>query len=610
MKTTAANQIILNILVWMAAVLFGAGAPGIVHAKTYSEGLKQYQGGNFAGAEKALVAAAAKGPSPAEKVKIYKLLGIVQYTRQNKKGARTSFLATLRIDKKARILKSEVLDESVISFFEDVRKEFMKGSVANSGGKAPQERTTPSGLKTNNLTGTAPIVKTVEKQTLLLIETNVRATIILDGILAGTSGTTINADPGSHELRVEADGYETFKSKVNVVENRETTVQANLIKKAAPPPPPAPVAVPKPKAAQKSGYAGQNTGKRAPTTASQPKGDRGKSASLFGKPSNNQPQAPLGRDLTTEFAIDSQYSGAPVQPTPAPAYPAPTYQTPAPQPYQPAPQYAPQYAPQPYPQPYQPPMAPSYPAPPTYAPPPVYQQPVPAYPQAPVYQPPAPIYIAPSPPPPPTYSPPISNPGPSSLGGLDLPAKDRKGSGKKKAAAKQKGSVLVALLPLGAGQFQNGQHLLGSLFAAAQAGGVGFYFYMNQQADDAAANASKKLQELDEEEKSIPDQQSRDDHRANMDTYADSSNKYVASLQQNAQYGLYSGIGAYVLSASLALINLGDTEGESVSSIENQDFDPDQLPSTPAQKLVADFSLIPLPQSSTPGVNLSLVWKF
>jgi PEGA domain len=574
----------------------------IAIAKTYNEGLKLYQGGNFAGAEKALVAAATKGGAPNEKARIFKLLGIVQFSRQNKNGAKTSFLAALRLDKNVKIEKSEVLDESIIGFFESVRKT----SERNSG-KKPTKNVASAGSQKGRpgIIATSPsaLSKPAPKQTLITVDSNVRATVIMDGILAGTSGTTINADPGPHDLRIEADGYETAKTKVVAVEDRDTTVQVNLVKKT-PPPAPTPLPVARPKA---TGSTAQSPAPKSPLAGGKKPsgGKKAASPSLFGNSGRNSPQAPIGRDLATEFALDSQY---PATHAPqAPIYQAPAYQTPQPS-Y--APQPVPQYAPQPYAPAYPQPMVPGYGQPPIYPQQPVYQQPAPVYVQPPVYQQPAPVYTAPPPPPlpPPTYVQAAPDPAPINPGADYLPGPSKKG-GKKKTPSKPKGSMLIALLPLGAGQFQNGQHLLGTLFAAAQAGGIGFYLYSEQQAEEAAASANKKLAELNEEEQSISDQQARDDHRANMDAYAEQTSKYVAGLHQNAEFGLYGGIGAYALSVTLALITMGDTSEKSVSAVTTDDGD-DQLAASPSSQISAGISLLPAPNSKAPVVNLNLAWKF
>ena len=108
--------------------------------------------------------------------------------------------------------------------------------------------------------------------------------------------------------------------------------------------------------------------------------------------------------------------------------------------------------------------------------------------------------------------------------------------------------MLIAILPFGAGQFQNGSFLLGVAFLGAE-GYALYHFYSKTQAatkiiDDTNAytGAQDKVKMSTEE-------------KASYETFLAGRRKYVADQQKSAQLGLIGFVGLWVLGAGEAILN-------------------------------------------------------
>lgn len=369
-------------------------------------------------------------------------------------------------------------------------------------------------------------------RTTLTIVSKVRANVFDGGIFVGVSNTPIPLDPGPHDIMVTAEGYEDAKKSLSLKDGQKLSINVNLQK---PKPPPPPVQRAAPSAQARPGVAlsarppetiYESSKKPALDYSAELPGPKGGAAQQARRAQPSRPQAAPQRDAGKDF-LNQLKSGAPSQPQPV-------YQAPQAQPYvapqQPAygapaaPQYPPTYAQpaypypqpyQPYPQPYQPQYAQPYaPYPPQYPAP--YAQP---YPQPPVYQAPAP---APAPAPArravpaeeeeeeEVYEPSARKPNYASPAAGGAPASRR-------VSKRGSRSSFVALLPFGFGQFQNGQHLKGTVFALGQVAGIGGAIWFSIQIK--ARNAM--LTDLTD---SVEDQE-----------YADKERKYIAYLK-NMQY--------------------------------------------------------------------------
>lgn len=195
---------------------------------------------------------------------------------------------------------------------------------------------------------------------------------------------------------------------------------------------------------------------------------------------------------------------------------------------------------------------PGYGAQPGYgAPPPQYYAPPP-----PQYYAPPPQYYAPPPPPPPPVDPygggGYVEPGAPPVDAAPDPAApaasgDSGGSGN---------NLFISLLPFGAGQFQNGNTLLGVVFLGAEAAGIYYYMTKTKAADSFAAGANTYIKENCQTESA--------DEEACAKYQADSQ-AFVNGERSKAQMGLYAFLGLWVVGATESIINEPVPEAKSKS---------------------------------------------
>jgi hypothetical protein len=528
--------------------------PPAAVAQSFAVGNAKYQRGDFKGAEQSLIQALGARPSPAESAKILKVLGISQYMLGNLNGAAASFTKALSISPSLRVSGGEVLDESVIAFFEKQRANLAStGKRETPPRRAQAPRNTKKTPATQSASSKQPTPSrsvasrdgngsTQTKKTVLKVLSNVAgAQISIDGILAGRPGELINTEPGVVPVEVKATGYITKSVSVNITKDRENTITVNLDKI----PPPKPKAKPKPKQAPIAVAAAKPTGQSPGNAAGartakspnpRPSGRGAGNAALTQDgddlfaptpkddlfydpktPANAAaPAAGGGADLASEFEREAAAAAAP--PAMAPGYPAPAAA---------APPAAPGYP--------QPSAAPGYAAPPTYMPPqPVYPYGAPpayygGFAPAPMYAPP-PVYQ-----PPPAYAPPadpMMDPGMQSAGppspGYNDPAplpdpaySESDGSGAYGGPNPRRTSTrLVYILPFGIGQFAQKRYLAGLFFAAAEVGLLyGVYHFMT-----LAAQAKKDGTDIKEQCTPI--------ENCDREAYEEAINAYQEEIKQ------------------------------------------------------------------------------
>lgn len=279
-------------------VLGALGHSPYAHAQSFAVGYMKYQKGDFPGAEAALAQALKTARNASERAKMLKFRGIAQHMQGNTNGARSSFKEALGLFPTLTINPSDVLDETVIQFFNDVRT-----AVSAEGPKTKRETT--AGVASANSTGNAS--DKVTKVTLLkVISTPSETQVSIDGILAGRSGELINTNPGTVPVTITAPGYEAKELNVTIAKNRENIVKIVLDKV-------------KPKAKPTS------KPKEAPVANSGSGGARKKDASLAAPTS--APTAPTGPDLAQQFEMDTAIASTPPPGTPyfPPGYGAPGY---------------------------------------------------------------------------------------------------------------------------------------------------------------------------------------------------------------------------------------------------------------------------------------------
>lgn len=526
------------------------------NAQAWKQGQQSLMKNNFTAAESQLRGSLKSAKSKGEIAETYKYLGVAQYMSNKKQDALESFKKAKTANPGVRLTDAEVVDESVIPFFNAVK------SPTSPAVKPPttvaREPLAPPGAG-----------KKKAKQTILKVTSNAAdARISLDGIAYGVAGEEIEVQPGTVVIEVAANGYKSKSVRVKLAPQTTSSVTVDLEKIIPKPKPqPTPKALPLPDASLAAGSA---TGS---------KGGKGK-AKAEGK-----------NDLFGEDPLASSFQATPPQkggiapgpqmitPPAAPAQPVQPQQgfIQGQAPYGAQSPYGAQ-APYPAPQVYQQPMMQQVPM---YQPMPVYpMQPYPAAPYGGYAPPPNPygygappasVYQPYSPPPvtdpyggylgpplettPSALPPPvIDDPGapavaepskPKDSGGMPppprLPPPVSLSEGKKKASDGKSGgcSFFIKILPFGAGQFCSKSYLKALGLLGGQAASL--YFYKSNS-DTAAAYRAKLVQLMDERDSQRSQVSDADlnDYDAETEQKRKEGNAAIAKANQNATLSIAS----------------------------------------------------------------------
>ena len=243
--------------------------PTKAYGQSYSVGLSKYRKGQLKAANRALALALKRARSNGAKADIYRLLGVIAHRRGQDSAARTYFSSALRLVPSTRIKKSETLDPSVTSFFNNVRRAASTKKVTRA--KAP--RRAPAAARRAPAPRRAPVSTRKSKRTTILIKSNVPVSVAIDGILAGSSGRDLEVDPGPVSLELKATGYAKKRIRATVRARTQNVIRVNMrkkvpkvVRKRAPRPRPAPPVVRKraPKKKPKSMFGDQQPVYRAP----------------------------------------------------------------------------------------------------------------------------------------------------------------------------------------------------------------------------------------------------------------------------------------------------------------------------------------------------------
>lgn len=528
------------------------------------------------------------------------IYGVTQFMLGNRAKAEMAFRQIIQANPRAKLDKRYLLDPAAEPFFESLKK---SKAAAPTAGNRKSNRTAatqkpsrapvsnparaPAGNPSRGLKQAsgrptpppeaprrqAPPAKNRAPQgvsTGLQVTVNApRATLFADGIFIGPPNQKISLDPGNHQITISAEGYETQEKTVRIEAGRISQLKVNLIKTRSRP-----------------------TAAPARSSAAQPQraGNQSKTAGRKGDNLDpNQPKASLNfnQELPAEKRANrsrKNFTDQYFQEPATPQYQQPPAQTPYSQPPQYAlpPQYAPpQYSqPQPYQQPYQQPYA--YP-PPVYANPPPYQAPSPYGYQDPYAQPP-PAYSAP---PTPGYGDPNPYEEEDEAGDSERPAPRSAGYSRSKKKSRKKGNVVVALLPLGIGQFQNGDTVKGVIFLLGQGGALGFgltYRLYNIPKDKKLFDTQREEEvDLTPEEKETIEIQ-REEH--------------IKKLTNYSNYALMGAGALYLIGVIDAIVNLDSGEPTKRRRSDNS------LP-VPEEKKYK-FAISPTPEG---GVGLGISMK-
>ncbi len=107
-----------TLILTLACLLF----PSSLNAKTFKEGYSFYTKGDFSNAEKSFASALNTRLANSEKAQVFKFLGISQYMLGKKGPAQQSFTRAIAASPSITIDPNEVLDESVVSVFNNLKK--------------------------------------------------------------------------------------------------------------------------------------------------------------------------------------------------------------------------------------------------------------------------------------------------------------------------------------------------------------------------------------------------------------------------------------------------------------------------------------------------------
>lgn len=527
------------------------------------------------------------------------IYGVTQFMLGNRSKAEIAFRQIIQANPRAKLDKRYLLDPAAEPFFESLKKSSgapptaanRKSNPAAAAQQSPRASQTVRAPASNSGRGfkqasgrptpppEAPRRKPPPAQnrapqgvsTGLQVTVNApRATLFADGIFIGPPNQKISLDPGKHQITISAEGYETQEKTVRIEAGRISQLKVTLIKTGS-----------------------RQAAAPARNSAAQPQkaGNQSKTAGRKGDNfDSNQPKASLNfnQELPAEKRANRSRKNFTDQYFQEPA--APQYQQPPAQPqYSQPPQYAqpptytppPQYAPPQYiqPQPYQQPYA--YP-PPVYANPPAYQAPSPYGYQDPYAQPP-PAYAAP---PTPGYGEPNPYEEEDEAGDSDRPAPRSAGFSKSRKTSRRKGNIVLALLPLGIGQFQNGDSVKGVIFLFGQGGALGFgltYRLYNIPKD-------KKLFDTQREEEAdlTPEEK---------ETIEIQREEHIKKLTNYSNYALIGAGALYLIGVIDAIVNLD-------SGAPNKRRRSDYSLSVPDEKKYK-FAIGPTPEGGV-GIGVSM----
>lgn len=190
-----------------------------VIADAYSDGYNKYLQGDFSGAESAFKSALGPSLSDFEKGRIYKMLGISQYMQGKRAEAEGSFKNAKKVQPHITISASEVLDQTVLDFFNSV--ETPKSQVQ----KAEPKASTPAPEK----------YVEQEKKARLIVSSNISsAKVLLDNTQSITLNQEIELSPGTHTIEVSSyPDYATVKQDINLDANKLTKMNFTLRKKTS-----------------------------------------------------------------------------------------------------------------------------------------------------------------------------------------------------------------------------------------------------------------------------------------------------------------------------------------------------------------------------------------
>ena len=124
------------------------------------------------------------------------------YTIGNRSKATNYFESALKHNPSLEVQTNETVNQSLVVFFEEVKKNYNEIMASNSPKKY--------------------------RKTVIYIKSEVQGTVEIDGIYAGRTNTNLDAPRGLVEVRVAAPGYIETKVTINTVKKHVNIFKANL----------------------------------------------------------------------------------------------------------------------------------------------------------------------------------------------------------------------------------------------------------------------------------------------------------------------------------------------------------------------------------------------
>lgn len=198
-------------LLLMVAVI-GAVATPTLEARSLGTGLAHYADGDYTSAEKALKMALTLENRASERMKIFKLLGISQYMLGKKTHAADNFRMALKLKPSLGVFANEVVNESVIGFFNKVK----------SGAYVASNRGASSGARMTRVSNAGAPLK------VWIMSNADRGTISQKGKVIGYLNEPLSMPPGFYTLTLRAEGYRAKEKIVKISKNRSARINVTL----------------------------------------------------------------------------------------------------------------------------------------------------------------------------------------------------------------------------------------------------------------------------------------------------------------------------------------------------------------------------------------------
>ncbi len=467
----------------------------------------------------------------------YKLLGVCNYLIGQKGSARDAFEAALRLNPRATLPQKYILDPGIAGFFQGIRL-----AKSRSASPPPQRRSARSRRATPPAkAASAPVRKGA---TGIFVRSNAKgSTVFANGLFVGTSDQFIELKPGRYKLAISAAGYNPASQTISISKGQQIQVKVRLespeeIRKRK---------LAAAKAARRKALAAKALSEKRARQAEEQKRKRAASAqarelarleaaerSRAAKKGSTSKlygdSLPKGKhSLADEFRADQRKAAPNPQPQPKPAPPQQRTVQPGANPYAGAP-----------PPPYPPNTAQANP------------------------------YRGSS-----AYPPPYPGTGPGAPAARQARSK----------------STFLAVLPFGSGQFQNGDHVLGAVLAAAQVGAIGYGTYLLLEATNHEAAYKADL-------------------AANPERYTEidiaENDEYVQTTKTNSQIAFLVFGGIWAIGAVEALVSINSHAGVA----HNKLTQPSSSQQDTQKKNPSAFRWSPTANLESKSLGLALEYRF